>query len=133
MDFRTIKVISLLLSMCLFSAVEVFCQDDYDVHAALTDERISSVIIEGGLVSWYRMVTDPIHRRQFDNILPGVLADYDLPVLAAGLAPRPLDVYHLASAEWPVPSYQLPVTFAKRAVSLVSSVSFVSRHCRSGV
>jgi cephalosporin-C deacetylase-like acetyl esterase len=60
------------------------------LHAALIDERISGVVLENGLVSWSRIVSQSMHRRQFDNILPGALTEYDLPVLAAALAPRPL-------------------------------------------
>jgi cephalosporin-C deacetylase-like acetyl esterase len=59
------------------------------LHAAVLDERISGVVLESGLVSWHRMISDQIHRGQFDNVVPGALADYDLPVLAASLAPRP--------------------------------------------
>jgi len=60
------------------------------LHAALLDRRISGVILEGGLFSWKAVVERKLHRRRFDNIVPGALIDYDLPVLAAGLAPCPL-------------------------------------------
>ena len=65
------------------------------LHAALIDKRISGIIIENGLASWNRVVSNQIHRRQFDNIVPGALLEYDLPVLAATLAPRRLTLSSL--------------------------------------
>ena len=60
------------------------------LHAAALDNRISSVIIEGGLASWKAVVEAKYHRGQLDNAVLGALAQYDLPLLASALAPRTL-------------------------------------------
>jgi len=60
------------------------------LHAAAFDNRISHVILEGGLVSWRAVVEAKYHRSQLDNVVLGALAHYDLPALAASLAPRML-------------------------------------------
>ncbi|HLA39477.1 MAG TPA: acetylxylan esterase, partial [Candidatus Glassbacteria bacterium] len=58
------------------------------IHAAILDKRITRIVLERGLVSWKAMVEAKYHRRQLDNVVPGALAVYDLPALAACLAPR---------------------------------------------
>jgi cephalosporin-C deacetylase-like acetyl esterase len=62
------------------------------LHAAALDPRIKSVSIEGSLVSWSSVVQTPISKGQLPNAVPGVLAWYDLPELAALVAPRPLTI-----------------------------------------
>src|SRR5262245_41299 len=58
------------------------------LHAAVLDDRIKSVVLKNMLVSYESVVTEKISRRIFENIVPGVLAKYDLPDLTATLAPR---------------------------------------------
>jgi hypothetical protein len=60
------------------------------LHAAALDGRIAEVIIEGGLLSWESVARTPVHRRTMAGLVPGVLGVYDLPDLAAAIAPRPL-------------------------------------------
>jgi cephalosporin-C deacetylase-like acetyl esterase len=60
------------------------------LHAAALDTRIKSLRIERGLASWDLVVQTPISHNQLVNVVPGALAGYDLPDLAARLAPRPL-------------------------------------------
>ena len=60
------------------------------LHAAAFDSRIGSVIIEGGLVSWKAVIDARYHQDQLDNVVRGAIAHYDLPALAAALAPRAL-------------------------------------------
>jgi hypothetical protein len=67
------------------------------LHAALFDVRISSVIVEDNLVSYAAVGATPIHRDIEDTIIPGVLGRYDLPDVAAALAPRPLWLTNLRS------------------------------------
>jgi cephalosporin-C deacetylase-like acetyl esterase len=64
------------------------------LHAALLDERglIKSVTLERSPVSWADVVAKGISRGQLGNVVPGVLESYDLPDLAARLAPRPLSI-----------------------------------------
>ena len=66
------------------------------LHAAAFDNRISRVIIEGGLVSWKAVVEAKYHRDQLDNVVMGALAEYDLPSLASALAPRMLVLANVA-------------------------------------
>ncbi len=66
------------------------------MHAAAFDSRIGSVIIEGGLVSWKAVIDARYHQDQLDNVVRGALAHYDLPALAAAIAPRPLVLASLA-------------------------------------
>ncbi|HKE04345.1 MAG TPA: hypothetical protein VKE91_09805, partial [Blastocatellia bacterium] len=58
------------------------------LHAAALDDRIKSVILKNMLASYESVVREKISRRVFENIVPGVLAKYDLPDLAATMAPR---------------------------------------------
>lgn len=60
------------------------------LHAAALDDRIKSVVLKNMLASYELVVTEKISRRVFENIIPGVLSKYDLPDLAATLAPRRL-------------------------------------------
>jgi dienelactone hydrolase len=64
------------------------------LHAALLDERglIKSVTLERSLLSWSSIVQRKISRGQLANVVPGALESYDLPDLAARLAPRRLAI-----------------------------------------
>jgi cephalosporin-C deacetylase-like acetyl esterase len=60
------------------------------LHAAALDERIKRVTLEEMLVSYGAVSTWKIHHQIFSDIVPGALAAYDLPELAATFAPRRL-------------------------------------------
>ena len=60
------------------------------LHAAAFDKGFSPVIIEGGLVSWEEVINAKFHVDQLDNVVMGAVAHYDIPALAAAVAPRPL-------------------------------------------
>jgi len=62
------------------------------LHTAILRDHVKSVTIEGGLVSWDNVLRTPISHNQLANAVPGVLKVYDLPDLAAGIAPRPLTI-----------------------------------------
>lgn len=62
------------------------------LHAGALEPRIKSVILEGSLANWTSVVQTPISYDQLTNVVPGALAVYDLPELAATLAPRPLTI-----------------------------------------
>ncbi len=62
------------------------------LHAAALDERIGAATVEGALLSWSNVVHTPISSNQLTSVVPGVLRVYDLPELAASLAPRPLTI-----------------------------------------
>ncbi len=67
------------------------------LHAAVMDSRIAGVVIENGLLSYAAIARTPIHRRVFEEVIPGVLGKYDLPDLVASLAPRPVWLINLRS------------------------------------
>jgi hypothetical protein len=62
------------------------------LHAAALDDRIKYVALERMLVSYESVVAWKIHQRVFESIVPAALAHYDLPDLAASLAPRRLQI-----------------------------------------
>lgn len=68
------------------------------LHAAVLDERIAGLVLDGGLWSWETMINSHLHRGQLDNVILGVYREYDLPLLAASLAPRPLALSNPADA-----------------------------------
>jgi hypothetical protein len=62
------------------------------LHAAALDRRIGRVRLERSLTSWTAVVETPQGRDQLTSVVPAALALYDLPELAATLAPRPLTI-----------------------------------------
>jgi len=60
------------------------------LHTAALDQRITTIVLENGLISWMNMVQNTYHRQQLDNVVQGALEVYDLPFLAAVIAPRML-------------------------------------------
>jgi len=56
--------------------------------ATALDPRIARVAAEGAVLSWMDIVRAPIHDNTTELIVPGVLKDFDLPDLAAAIAPR---------------------------------------------
>ncbi len=62
------------------------------LHAAALEPRVVALTIDGAITSWSDVVRTPLTRDQLTNVVPGALASYDLPDLAASLAPRPLTI-----------------------------------------
>jgi cephalosporin-C deacetylase-like acetyl esterase len=62
------------------------------LHAAALEPRLGRATLERSVVSWEAVVRTPIGSNQLTNVVPGALAAYDLPELAAALAPRPLTI-----------------------------------------
>jgi hypothetical protein len=62
------------------------------LHAAALDRRIAEVRLERSLLSWTAVAETPLGHDQLTQVVPGALALYDLPELAATLAPRPLTI-----------------------------------------
>ncbi len=58
------------------------------LYAAVLDERIKKVSLEGMLISYQTVVNQRIHRQVFEHVVPGALRSYDLPDLVAALIPR---------------------------------------------
>ena len=76
------------------------------LHAALLDRRglIKKVTLHRSLISWSDVVQNGLSRDQLASVLPGVLESYDLPDLAARLAPRALSILE------PVDAMGVPVS-----------------------
>ncbi|MGO9470116.1 MAG: metalloendopeptidase, partial [Isosphaeraceae bacterium] len=70
------------------------------LHAALLDERgmIKKMQVERSLVSWSDVIDRKVSRNQLASVVPGVLFLYDLPDLAARLAPLPLAIHDAVDA-----------------------------------
>jgi cephalosporin-C deacetylase-like acetyl esterase len=62
------------------------------LHAAVLEPRVKRVTIERSLVSWSAVTRSPVTYNQLTNVVPGALKVYDLPDLAAMIAPRPLTI-----------------------------------------
>jgi cephalosporin-C deacetylase-like acetyl esterase len=62
------------------------------LHAAVLDPRIRRLTLEEMVVSWTAVAKTAITHDQLSNVVPGALKSYDLPDLAAALAPRPLTI-----------------------------------------
>ena len=79
------------------------------LHAAALDQKglIDHIVLERTLVSWTDVVERGMSRGQLAGVVPGVLAYYDLPDLAAQLNPCPLVIRH------PTNALGLPVTQAE--------------------
>lgn len=60
------------------------------LHAASAGTPFAGLLLDTMLGSYRAVIEHPLHRRIFENVVPGALRHYDLPDLAAGLAPRPV-------------------------------------------
>ncbi|MFO0796245.1 MAG: acetylxylan esterase [Gemmataceae bacterium] len=60
--------------------------------AALLPDDVAAAQLVGGVVSWDEVARTAVSVNQFATVVPGALAVYDLPDLAASLSPRPLVV-----------------------------------------
>jgi hypothetical protein len=60
------------------------------LFAAALEPRIEKVACEDGPISYLDLVRAPVHDEIADLIVPGVLKDFDLPEVAAAIAPRPV-------------------------------------------
>jgi hypothetical protein len=65
------------------------------LHAAALDERISRIGLDRMLISYDSVAAQPINRGIFEDVVPGALKHYDLPDLAAKLAPRTVTIVDL--------------------------------------
>jgi dienelactone hydrolase len=63
------------------------------LHAAALDRRITQVTVQYGTpASWDDVARRPVTRYPLASIVPNALTVYDLPDLAAAIAPRPLTI-----------------------------------------
>lgn len=69
------------------------------LFAAAIDPHIENVICEDSLISYLDMASTPLYDRTlFDVVIPGVLKNFDLPDVAALIAPRNLQIVDSMSA-----------------------------------
>ena len=79
------------------------------LHAAALDERLRQVTLRRSIASWMDVVTSQTAKNQFNQVVPGALARYDLPDLVRAIAPRPVRVLEpLDAAGNPVASAKAP-------------------------
>jgi dienelactone hydrolase len=84
------------------------------LHAAALDGRVSEIVIERGIVSWDNIVRTPLSGRALEHVVPGALQKYDLPQLAALIAPRPLTLRGIVDAN----GKAMPLTDVEAAYSV---------------
>lgn len=60
------------------------------LYLAALEPRVARVAVEGSVTSYMAIARAPLHEGLTGAIVPGVLRDFDLPDLAAAVAPRPL-------------------------------------------
>ncbi len=60
------------------------------LYTAAVDERIASVAATRSLLSYEAVVENELYTHRFPTFAPGLLRDFDLPEVAALIAPRPL-------------------------------------------
>ncbi|MBI3646082.1 MAG: acetylxylan esterase, partial [Acidobacteriales bacterium] len=58
------------------------------LYAAVSDGRIRKIALDGMVSSYESVVAGNVHRRMLELVVPGALQRFDLPDLAAALAPR---------------------------------------------
>jgi hypothetical protein len=82
------------------------------LHAAALEPSIRQVTLERSLVSWSNVAHTPVSENQLSTVVPGVLKVYDLPELAATLAPRALTLHGAVDAALrPVAQNELDQTY----------------------
>jgi len=64
------------------------------LFAALFDDRIRSLALDGMLVSYESVVNERIHQGIAEQIIPSVLKYFDLPDAIAAIAPRRVAVFN---------------------------------------
>lgn len=62
------------------------------LHAAVFDDRISSVMIKNSIVSWLDIVRAPLADGILSHVVPGALEYYDLADLVSFIAPRQVKI-----------------------------------------
>jgi len=67
------------------------------LYAAVLDDRIGRVALEGMLESYDWVIQHRIHRQIFEQIVPSALKYFDLPDLVGALAPRPVWLVNAAN------------------------------------
>jgi dienelactone hydrolase len=77
------------------------------LHVAALEPKVREVVLEGMVLSWSAVAQASQSRNQLASVVPGALQTYDLPDLAAAIAPRRLTIRN------PVDPLGQPVTQAE--------------------
>jgi cephalosporin-C deacetylase-like acetyl esterase len=86
------------------------------LYAAVLDNRIRRVALEGMLESYGWIIQHRIHRQIFEQIVPGALKYFDLPDLVAALVSRPVWIVNAANGlGHPVPRDEIRDTYGVAA------------------
>src|SRR5262249_28221591 len=82
------------------------------LHAAALEPRITSLDLFSMTTSWSDVARSRVTRDQLASVVPGALAFYDAPDLAALVAPRPMRILGMADpAGWPVSQERIEATY----------------------
>jgi cephalosporin-C deacetylase-like acetyl esterase len=68
------------------------------LHAAALDPRIRELTLDGMVLSWSAVARTAVTYNQLTNVVPGALRVYDLPDLAAAIAPRKITIRNAVDA-----------------------------------
>jgi hypothetical protein len=64
------------------------------LFAALFDQRIGRLVLDGMLVSYESVVNSRIHQGVAEQLIPSALKEFDLPDVVASLSPAKVAVYN---------------------------------------
>jgi hypothetical protein len=64
------------------------------LFAALFDDRITSVALDGMLVSYESVVNERLNQAVVEQMIPSVLKNFDLPDVMAAISPRKVAVFN---------------------------------------
>ena len=92
------------------------------LYSAALDERVASAAATRSLLSYEAIVENELYTHRFPTFAPGLLRDFDLPEVAAMIAPRPLllanpvdQVHRIAPPDDVEKTYQPAAAFYKLA------------------
>jgi dienelactone hydrolase len=105
------------------------------LHAALLDRngRIKKVSLHKSLISWSDIVQNGLSRDQLASVVPGVLESYDLPDVAAALAPRTLSILEPVDAMGAPVSQSVADTTYARCVKAYTAVGNLELRAAQGL
>ena len=84
------------------------------LHAAALEPKVMAILLDGMVLSWSVVAQAKQSRNQLASVMPGALKVYDLPDLAALLAPRPLTIRNPVDPMGkPVSQEELEAAYAK--------------------
>ena len=87
------------------------------LFAAALDGRLHSVEIEGMLVSYNSIIDSRLHRRAFEQVVPGAIRSFDLPDLVAALGPQRVSLRGFVDAMGdPAPTETIRKLYGSQAV-----------------